>query len=75
MEDDKDTPVADKVPDTPPATPPENPAKVEHDDDLRETVRGIEEKLNEVVTLVQTNIAPNPLDETPVKVPWTHKTF
>ncbi len=73
-EDDKkeETPVADKTPETPPATPPETPVKVEHNDDLRETVRAIEEKVNGLISLVETNVAPNPTDETPVKLPWTH---
>lgn len=64
--------VSEHVPDTPPAAPVDEVKKVEHSDDLRETVRKLEETVNALTEQVSM-LTPDPNDSTPTKRPWTHR--
>jgi hypothetical protein len=77
MEDDKDKPVKDAVPepgDKPVADPVPPPVEHKPDDQLKGMVERLQEEVSGLRTLVESvvNEGEPDMDKSPVRKPWTH---
>lgn len=73
-----DTPIADKVVETPnPVHDDKNKVTTDHDDTLKETVGRLETAVasltEQVASLTTANTVEQEQDTSPIKGPWTHR--
>lgn len=71
-DDDNVVPEPEKTTPDPESTPPTVPEPEQPNDDLREIVSGLANRVEELTATV-TALAESGQDTTPVKPPWTHR--